>query len=59
MPVSLAKHDQGLSTIIGRENRDFTGEIIIDPFSRSIIEKIKGLGDYRTQTRNSKGPGVA
>jgi transcription initiation factor TFIIB len=54
IPVSLAIHDQGLSTIIGRDNRDFTGEIIIDSSILSIIERIR-TWDYRTQTRNSKG----
>ncbi len=54
MPMSLAKHDQGLSTIIGRDNKDFTGEIIIDSSMRSIIERIRTL-DYRTQTRDPRG----
>ena len=54
IPVSLAIHDQGLSTIIGRDNKDFTGEIIIDSSILSIIERIR-TWDYRTQTRNSKG----
>lgn len=53
IPLSLAIHDQGLSTIIGRDNRDFTGEIIIDSSMRSVIERIRTL-DYRTQTRDSK-----
>jgi transcription initiation factor TFIIB len=51
-PLSLAKHDQGLSTIIGRDNRDFAGEIIIDSSMLSIIERIR-TWDYRTQTRDS------
>lgn len=53
IPISLAKHDQGLSTIIGRYNRDFTGQIIIDSSIRSIIERIRTL-DYRTQTMDSR-----
>jgi transcription initiation factor TFIIB len=53
IPISLAKHDQGLSTIIGRYNRDFTGQIIIDSSMRSIIERIRTL-DYRTQTMDSR-----
>lgn len=53
IPISLTKHDQGLSTIIGRKNRDFTGQIIIDSSMRSIIERIRAL-DYRTQTRDSR-----
>ena len=44
----------GLSTIIGRDNRDFTGDVIIDSSILSIIERIR-TWDYRTQTRNSKG----
>jgi transcription initiation factor TFIIB len=54
MPMSLAIHDQGLSTIIGRDNKDFTGKIIIDSSMRSLIERIR-TWDYRTQTRDSKG----
>ena len=54
MPTSLAKHDQGLSTRIGRENRDFTGEMIFDPSILSILQRIR-TWDYRTQTRSSKG----
>jgi len=54
MPTSLAKHDQGLSTRIGRENRDFTGEIIFDSSILSILQRIR-TWDYRTQTRSSKG----
>ena len=54
MPVSLTIHDQGLSTKIGRENKDFTGETIFDPSMLSILQRIR-TWDYRTQTRNSKG----
>lgn len=54
MPTSLAKHDQGLSTKIGRENRDFTGEMIFDSSILSILQRIR-TWDYRTQTRSSKG----
>jgi transcription initiation factor TFIIB len=52
MPMSLAIHDQGLSTKIGRENRDFTGEMIFDSSMLSILQRIR-TWDYRTQTRNS------
>jgi transcription initiation factor TFIIB len=52
MPTSLAKHDQGLSTRIGRENRDFTGEMIFDSSILSILQRIR-TWDYRTQTRSS------
>jgi transcription initiation factor TFIIB len=54
MPMSLTIHDQGLSTKIGRENRDFTGEMICDSSMLSILQRIR-TWDYRTQTRNSKG----
>jgi transcription initiation factor TFIIB len=42
------------STIIERDNKDFTGQIIIDSSMRSIIERIR-TWDYRTQTRDSRG----
>ncbi len=53
-PISLAIHDQGLSTVIGRDNIDHTGEMIIDLSILSILQRIR-TWDYRTQTRNSKG----
>jgi transcription initiation factor TFIIB len=53
MSMSLATRDKRLSTIIGRDNRDFTGEIIIDSSMRTMIERIR-TWDYRTQTRDSK-----
>jgi transcription initiation factor TFIIB len=53
MPISLAIHDQGLSTIIGRDNKDHAGEIIVNSSMRSILERIR-TWDYRTQTSNSK-----
>ena len=53
MPVSLAIHDLGLSTVIGRNNKDFSGKTIVDVSTRSIIERIR-TWDYRTQTRTSK-----
>jgi transcription initiation factor TFIIB len=53
MPMSLALHDLGLSTVIGRNNKDFSGKVIVDASTRSIIERIR-TWDYRTQTRTSK-----
>jgi transcription initiation factor TFIIB len=53
-PASLAIHDQGLSTIIGRNNRDYTGEMIIDESILSILQRIR-IWDHLTQSRNSKG----
>jgi transcription initiation factor TFIIB len=54
MPMSLAIHDQGLSTVIGRNKRDFSGKIIVDSTMRSLIERVR-TWDYRTQTKDSKG----
>lgn len=53
LPMSLTIHDQGLSTRIGRENKDFTGERIFDSSMLSILHRMR-TWDYRTQTRNSK-----
>jgi transcription initiation factor TFIIB len=54
MPMSLAIHDQGLSTVIGRNKKDFSGKIIVDSTMRSLIERVR-IWDYRTQTKDSKG----
>lgn len=54
MPISLAIHDLGLSTVIGKNNKDFSGKTIVDTSTRVVIERIRTL-DYRTQTRSSKG----
>lgn len=54
MPISLAIHDLGLSTVIGKNNKDFSGKTIVDTSTRTVIERIRTL-DYRTQTRSSKG----
>ncbi|MGH9994951.1 MAG: transcription initiation factor IIB, partial [Nitrososphaeraceae archaeon] len=53
MPISLAIHDLGLSTVIGKNNKDFSGKTIVDTSTRTVIERIRTL-DYRTQTRSSK-----
>src|SRR5918912_1236862 len=45
-PYSLARHDMGLSTIIGRENKDASGQII-DTAMRSKIERLR-IWDHRT-----------
>jgi transcription initiation factor TFIIB len=45
-PSSLARHDMGLSTIIGRENKDAKGQLI-DRAMRSKIERLR-TWDYRT-----------
>lgn len=54
MPISLAIHDLGLSTVIGKNNKDFSGKTIVDTSTRVVIERIR-TWDYRTQTRSSKG----
>jgi transcription initiation factor TFIIB len=54
MPISLAIHDLGLSTVIGKNNKDFSGKTIVDTSTLVVIERIR-TWDYRTQTRSSKG----
>jgi transcription initiation factor TFIIB len=51
MPASLARHDMGLSTIIGRTDRDYTGNRIATSI-KSTIDRLRIL-DYRTQLYNS------
>jgi transcription initiation factor TFIIB len=48
-PFSLARHDMGLSTIIGRENRDYSGQIID---MRSKIGRLR-TWDFRTRMHTS------
>jgi transcription initiation factor TFIIB len=50
-PYSLARHDMGLSTIIGKENRDARGQLI-DVEMRSEIERLR-TWDLRTRMRKS------
>jgi transcription initiation factor TFIIB len=50
-PSSLARHDMGLSTIIGRENKDASGQKI-DTAMRSKLERLRIL-DFRTRMRTS------
>jgi transcription initiation factor TFIIB len=51
MPTSLARHDMGLSTIIGRTDRDYTGNRIATSI-KSTIDRLRIL-DYRTQLYSS------
>jgi transcription initiation factor TFIIB len=51
-PSSLARHDMGLSTIIGRENKDASGQKI-DTAMRSQIERLRAW-DFRTRVRTSE-----
>jgi transcription initiation factor TFIIB len=50
-PSSLARHDMGLSTVIGRENKDASG-LKIDTAMRSQIERLR-TWDLRTRMRTS------
>ena len=50
MSTSLARHDMGLSTIIGRTDRDASGQKI-DAAMRSTMERLK-TWDLRTQTHS-------
>ena len=50
-PSSLARHDMGLSTVIGRENIDASGQKI-DTAMRSNIERLR-TWDLRTRMRTS------
>jgi transcription initiation factor TFIIB len=51
MPTSLARHDKGLTTIIGRTDRDASGNKI-DASIRSKMERLK-VWDFRSQTHDS------
>ena len=51
-PSSLARHDMGLSTIIGRENKDASGQKI-DTGMHSKLERLRTL-DFRTRMRTSE-----
>lgn len=49
-PSSLARHDMGLSTIIGKENRDARGQLI----DTAMCSKIERLRIWDLRTRMSK-----
>ena len=51
MSTSLARHDMGLSTIIGRTDRDASGQKI-DAQMRSKIDRLR-TWDFRTQIRSA------
>jgi len=51
MPTSLARHDKGLATIIGRTDRDASGNKI-DASIRSKMERLK-VWDFRSQAYDS------
>ena len=48
MPTSLARHDKGLATIIGRTNKDASGQAL-DAAMRTTMERLR-TWDYRTQS---------
>jgi transcription initiation factor TFIIB len=50
-PTSLARHDKGLYTIIGRANRDASGQLL-NATTRSTIERLR-IWDSRTQFYNA------
>jgi transcription initiation factor TFIIB len=47
MPNTLTRHDQGLSTIIGRPDKDVTGKGL-DSSTRSMMQRLR-MWDYRIQ----------
>jgi transcription initiation factor TFIIB len=49
--TSLARHDMGLSTIIGRTDRDASGQKI-DAAMRTTMDRLR-FWDYRTQIRSA------
>ena len=51
MSTSLARHDMGLSTIIGRTDRDASGQKI-DPAMRTKMDRLR-TWDYRTQMHSA------
>jgi transcription initiation factor TFIIB len=51
MPTSLARHDKGLATIIGRTDRDASGNKI-DASIRSKMERLK-VWDFRSHAHDS------
>jgi transcription initiation factor TFIIB len=47
IPTSLARHDMGLATIIGRNGRDASGQKL-DPATRTTMNRLR-IMDHRTQ----------
>jgi len=46
MPISLARHDMGLATIVGSEDKDASGRKI-DAVMRSTMDRLR-TWDFRT-----------
>jgi transcription initiation factor TFIIB len=51
MPISLARHDKGLATMIGRANKDASGQVL-DAAMRTTMERLR-TWDFRTQAHTS------
>ncbi|MDQ3983991.1 MAG: transcription initiation factor IIB [Thermoproteota archaeon] len=51
MPTSLARHDKGLATMIGRTNKDASGQVL-DAAMRTTMERLR-TWDFRTQAHTS------
>src|ERR671920_649809 len=51
MPTSLARHDKGLATIIGRANKDASGQVL-DAAMRFTMNRLR-TWDFRTQAHTS------
>ena len=47
MPISAARHDMGLATLIGKANKDASGRML-DAAMRTTMERLR-TWDYRTQ----------
>jgi transcription initiation factor TFIIB len=47
MPISAARHDMGLATLIGKANKDASGRML-DTAMRTTMERLR-TWDYRTQ----------
>jgi len=50
IPISLARHDKGLSTLIGRTNKDASGQGL-NAASRTMMERLR-TWDLRTQANS-------
>ena len=50
-PISLAQHDMGLNTVIGKTNKDSSGQKI-DPFMHSTMQRLR-TWDFRSQAHTS------
>src|SRR5919206_3017575 len=49
MPISAARHDMGLATLIGKANKDASGRML-DAAMRITMERLR-TWDYRTQVQ--------